>query len=116
LGGKQPKDFRSNKVERVVDNEEIAQNWLCFIGYSNEAINERRAIFSSDNDALYRLCFLLRPMKHGYHYSYGIKVGADAAVRESPSAPALLLAQLSRELYEFLVPGPKEARSEAIRR
>lgn len=39
LGGKLPKDFKSGKAERVVDNEEIAQNWLCFIGYSKEAIN-----------------------------------------------------------------------------
>jgi len=116
LGGKQPKDFRYGKAERVVDNEEIAQNWLCFIGYSKEAINERRAIFSPENDELYRLCFLLTPEKHGYHYSYRMRDGADGAAKESPSAGALLMAQLAREMYEFLVPGPKIARAEAIER
>jgi hypothetical protein len=100
----------------VVDNEESAQNWLCFIGYSKEAINERRAIFSPENNDLYRLCFLLTPEKHGYHYSYRLRDGADGAAKESPSAGALLMAQLSRELYEFLVPGPKIARTGAIER
>jgi len=116
LGGKQPKDFRSGKAERVVDNEEIAQNWLCFIGYSKEAINERKAIFSPERDDLYRLCFLLTPEKHGFHHSYRLRHAADTAVKESPSAGGLLMAQLSRELYEFLVPSAKVARAEAIQR
>jgi hypothetical protein len=87
----------------VVDNEEIAQNWPCFIGYSKEAINERRAT-------------VLTPEKHGYHYSYRLRDGADGAAKESPSAGALLMAQLSGELYEFLVPGLKTAGAEAIER
>ena len=116
LGGRQAKDFRAGKTEKVVDNEELAQNWLSFIGYSKEAINERREIFSPERTDLYRLCFLLTPERHGYHYSYRLKDGAESSLKESPSAGALLLAQLSRELYEALVPGPKNARNEAIER
>jgi hypothetical protein len=116
IGGRQPRDFKSGKAERVVDNEEIAQNWLSFIGYSKEAINQRKFIFSSDTDDLYRLCFMLTPAKHAYHHSYRMREGIEASSKDSPSAGALLFAQLIRNLYEATVPGPKEARSEAITR
>ena len=82
--GKQAKDFRAGKAEKVVDNEELAQNWLSFIGYSKEAINERREIFSPERTDLYRLCFLLTPDRHGYHYSYRLKDGADASAKNRP--------------------------------
>jgi hypothetical protein len=116
LRGKQAKHFRSGKAERVVDNEVLAQNWLCFIGFSKDAINEKRAIFSPDNDDLYRLSFLLRAQQHGNKYNYRIRDAVDKAIKESPSPAALMIAHLGRELYEFLTPGPKEARQEAIAR
>src|SRR5215469_15576639 len=58
LHGKRPDAFQiagSNRY-RVVDNDEMAQNWLAFIGFSTEAINEKRTIFESDH--LYTLIFL----------------------------------------------------------
>jgi len=46
---KRPKDFRfiNSRKNRRIDNEDLAQTWLAFIGFANEAVNEKKALFDS---------------------------------------------------------------------
>ncbi len=117
LGGKKPDFFktRSNGF-RKIDNAEIAQNWLAFVGFSTEAINEKRAIFAEDH--LYSLIFLRRTIKHGFDYDF--KLTRESAVysearERSPDPGAMLIAHLVREVADHLAPSRKENRDRAIK-
>jgi hypothetical protein len=94
LGGKKAEYFKTRENGyKKVDNGDIAQNWLAFIGFSTEAINEKRSIFAEDH--LYSLIFLRRTIKHGFDYDF--KLNRESAVyvdakEKSPDPAALLLA------------------------
>jgi hypothetical protein len=95
LRGKRVTDFRSSRpnIVKNVDNLELAQSWLSFIGFSNEAIHDKRDIFTDDR--YYDLVFLKRVKKHGSEYGYRLldpQVNADAEA-QAP-APAILLSRL----------------------
>jgi hypothetical protein len=101
---------------RKVDNADIAQNWLAFIGFSTEAINEKRAIFAEEH--LYSLIFLHRTVKHGFDYDF--RLTRESAVyndsREKSADPAaMLIATLIRDVADHLAPTRKENRERAIR-
>jgi AIPR protein len=117
LGGKKAEFFKTkSNGYRKVDNADIAQNWLAFIGFSTEAINQKRSIFAEDN--LYSLIFLHRTIKHGFDYDF--RLTRDSAVylgaKENAADPtALLLATLIRDVADHLAPSRKENRERAIR-
>ena len=117
LGGKRAEHFSTKgKGHRKVDNAQVAQNWLAFIGFSTEAINEKRMLFAEDH--LYSLVFLRRTVKHGFDYDF--KLTRDSAVfadsqERSPDPSALLLAHLTREVADYLAPSRKENRDRAIK-
>lgn len=117
LGGKKPDFFRTKSGGlRKVDNSEIAQNWLAFIGFSTEAINQKRAIFSEES--LYSLIFLRRTVKHGFDYDF--RLTRDSAVyaeanEKSPAPGSMLIAHLVREVADHLAPSRKENRERAIK-
>jgi hypothetical protein len=117
LGGKRADHFNTRgHGYRKVDNAEIAQNWLAFIGFSTEAINEKRMLFAEDH--LYSLVFLRRTPKHGYDYDF--KLTRDSPVfseslEKSPDPSAMLLAHLCREVADRLAPSRKENRERAIK-
>ena len=99
---------------RSIDNLETSQAWLSFIGFSNEAIHNKRDIFSDEK--FYELIFKKRPAKHGYDYNFSFQ---DPAVRteaedQAPSPHALLLAELLREIADELTPTRKQNRDELI--
>ena len=117
LGGKKPDYFTTkNRTYRKIDNADVAQNWLAFIGYSTEAINEKRSLFAEDH--LYKLIFLRRTIKHGFDYDF--KLTRDTAVysdalEKAPDPSALLLAYLTREVADYLAPSRKVNRDRAIK-
>jgi hypothetical protein len=118
LRGKKVSDFRSSKPGLVknIDNLEMAQAWLSFIGFSNEAIHNKRDIFSDER--FYDLIFKKRVVKHGYDYSLSF---TDPSVRgeaedQAPNASSLLLGQLLREIADGLTPTRKQHRDDAIKR
>jgi hypothetical protein len=119
LKGKRVADF---KIEgraagvRNVDNLELAQAWLSFIGFSNEAIHSKRDIFSDDR--FYDRVFKLRVAKHGYDYNLSF---SDPSVRseaeeQAPSPQALLLSELLREVADGLTPSRKQNRDDTVKR
>jgi hypothetical protein len=102
---------------RVVDNDEMAQNWLAFIGFSTEAINEKRTIFESD--PLYTMIFLRRTLKHGYDYDFNLT--QDSAVHRettegSPAPQLLLAAWLCRQAADKLAVGRRDNRDTSTER
>jgi AIPR protein len=106
LRGKKVGDFKSKNTGQVrnIDNLEMAQAWLSFIGFSNEAIHFKRDIFSDEK--FYDLVFKKRVVKHGYEYNLAFSdpsVRGDAA-ESSPSPQILLLAELLREIADHLTP------------
>lgn len=117
LGGKKPDFFKTkSNGYRKVDNGDIAQNWLAFIGYSTEAINEKKSIFAEDH--LYSLIFLRRTTKHGFDYDFKLTkeslVFAEAR-EKSPDPVIMLMANLLREVADRLAPSRKENRDRAIK-
>jgi hypothetical protein len=117
LHGKRPDAFQiqgSNRY-RVVDNDEMAQNWLAFIGFSTEAINEKRTIFESNH--LYTMIFLRRTLRHGYDYGFNLtqdSVVHEEAAEGSPTPQLLLAAWLCREAADKLAVGRRENRETSI--
>ncbi|WP_425104589.1 AIPR family protein [Ancylobacter sp.] len=118
LNGKRPEHFHvSGKLYRVVDNDQVAQNWLAFIGFSTEAINEKKTIF--DKDEYYSLIFLKRTIRHGFDYDF--KLTMDSKVWNeteagSPRPEAMLVAYLCREAADHLALGRRENRDLSIAR
>ena len=117
LGNKKSDYFQTKSGgARKIDNAQIAQNWLAFIGFSTEAINEKRMLFAEDH--LYSLVFLRRTTKHGFDYDF--KLNKDSAVygdsiERCPVPSAMLLAHLTREVADHLAPSRKENRDRAIK-
>jgi len=114
---KHPKDFKianSRKVRRL-DNEDLAQEWLAFIGFAHEAINERKALF---DDRFYSLVFKHQTIKHGYDYDFSLntdKVKGEA-INQSPTPSLMLIAHLAREFANEVTPSASQNRLSAAER
>jgi hypothetical protein len=105
----------STRKYRFVDNDELAQCWLAFIGFSNEAVHERKLIFEDDN--VYNLVFLRRLPKHGADYDFKLSEDVyNAAAEDSPDHRLMLASFLLRHSAKNIVPSPKENRAEAVER
>lgn len=118
LNGKKPDSFSpGGRVFRVVDNDIIGQNWLAFIGFSTEAINEKRIIF--DKDEYYGLIFLKKTAKHGFDYNFRLNQDSKVwteAIGGSPDASAMLTAYLCREAANDLALSRRDNRESSIAR
>jgi hypothetical protein len=105
------------KEYRVIDNDLMAQNWLAFIGFSTEAINEKRTIF--DRDEYYGLIFLKKTMRHGFDYDFKLTLDSKVwleTVTGSPDPRVMLAATLCRETADHLALGRRENRDTSIAR
>ncbi len=92
---KQPKDFRATNRRKVrrVDNEDLAQTWLAFIGFAYEAVNEKKGLF---DDRFYPLIFTHRTHQHGVDYDFVLSRARDEAEKQSPDASLMLISYLTR--------------------
>lgn len=114
---RKPQHFIRNRIIRKVDNEEIAQAWLAYIGFSEQAVDQKRYLFSAERK-YYELIFLTRTSNHGNYYNHrptSPNVMADA-IKESPTGEAMLTAYLVREFAKSVVKTRKENRDEAVSR
>lgn len=112
-----PQHFMKGRVKKVVDNEEVAQAWLAFIGYSEQAVNEKRYLFAEDRD-YYELIFAHRTLYHGRRYNHriaGSRLIEDAASK-APTGEGMLVAYLAREFAKSVVDTRKENREKAVAR
>ena len=86
-----------------------------FIGFSTEAINEKKSIF--DRDEYYGLIFLKKTALHGFDYSFKLtqdsKVWPEAE-SGSPDPMAMLTAYLCREAANDLALSRRENRERSI--
>jgi len=99
---------------RWVDNEVIGQTWLSFIGFSNEAVHNKRFIF--DNDDFYQLTFLNRTPRHGADYNFQISAAREGLISQAPSQAMLLVSYLARTLATKLALSSRDNREKACQR
>ncbi|MCP4199312.1 MAG: hypothetical protein GY762_19375 [Proteobacteria bacterium] len=110
---KTPKDFRiSARKIRKVDNVDLAQCWLAFIGYSFVAWNNKKSLF----DGNYEFVFKMRTMKHGYDYAYNIRKAAEEAYSNEPDPNLMLVSHLSYLFIRKIVPSPQQNRKDTLER
>ena len=99
-----PNDGRSR--QRLIDNEELAQSWFSFIGFSDLAIHEKSQIFEKSD--WYNVIFLNRPQKHGGQLEYNIHNVMDNSYKQAPSPELLMCAFLARRFAKEITLSPKE--------
>jgi hypothetical protein len=119
LNQKRKSDFLINPKHlgskaRTVDNESIAQTWLAFIGFSEEAVHEKSKIF--DREDWYNLLFMQRPKNHGYHYKYQLQSLSKESLNIAPTPELLLISNLVRNFARNVTPSAKENFSAACAR
>lgn len=117
LSHKKIREFQiGSRRFRTVDNERLAQSWLAFLGFSNEAVHNMKDIFQSDE--IYDYLFLSRPLKHGADFDFEFKpkeMGEDIRL-EAPPPDLMLIGWLLREAAKNLVPTAQVNREEACQR
>lgn len=113
---KRAKDFQpADKRKRVrrIDNHNLAQEWMSFIGFARIAVNQKKDLF---NDRLYDLIFKKRTRLHGCDYGFEMKRVIDNAESQSPDSSLMLVSHLSYEFAKMMTPSPQENRREACER
>jgi hypothetical protein len=115
LLNKQPRDFRAinrRKVRRV-DNEDLAQTWLAFIGFSSEAANEKKELFG---ERFYPLVFTLQTKQHGVDYDFSLARARAEAEKLSPNSHLMLISYLIREFASEMSLSASQNRQDACER
>jgi len=102
------------RIKRV-DNEALAQAWLAFVGFSEEAVHSKRDIFELDKP-LYDFIFNHTPISHGFEHQYKLDKALEHSRSDAPDPKLMLLAYLAREMARKLAPTAKENRENAVKR
>jgi hypothetical protein len=112
-----PQDFMTGKVVRKVDNEEIAQSWLAFIGFSEQAVDQKRYLFAPDKP-FYDLIFNHRTARHGESYKHRFADPAvlQEATQQTPAGDGLLVSYIVSEFAKGVVKTRRENRDDAVAR
>lgn len=100
------------KKYRKVDNEDLAQSWLAFIGCSQDAMHRKRDIF--DNELLYKIIFLQRPSDHCYTFDLERRKMQDNCIDESPEPTLMICAELARYFAKQIPISTRISRENAI--
>jgi len=99
---------------RRVDNEVLAQAWLSFIGFCEEAVHSKRLIF--EKSQWYDLVFLHTPVEHAIDYNYKLDEATDRATGNAPAPALMLTAFQAREFARRASPTARANRDGAIKR
>ncbi|MBD3174764.1 MAG: hypothetical protein GF320_06275 [Armatimonadia bacterium] len=115
LEGKRPTDFeapgKGRKRERRASNEEMAQAWVSFVGFSEVAVHHRRDLFDVTEGGWYDLAFRKRTLCHGAEVAHRRSGLEEQHIRQGSPDPSLLLAAyLARRFAKRIAPAPKENR------
>ncbi len=111
---KRSKDFRTERRKvRRVDNANLAQTWLAFIGFAFESVNEKKSLF---DDRFYTLIFKQQPRHHGVDYDFALSRVREDVVDQSPSAALLLVSYLAWSFADAAVPTAAQNRQDACAR
>ena len=111
---KNAKEFKFKNKIRKVDNLELAQTWLSFIGCSSTAAEEREQLF----DNHYEVIFKRRTKKHGFYFDYSPTVAKsdDNSDLCAPNASLMLVSYLCYSFAQSIVPSLKENRDDIRKR
>ncbi|MFX0196879.1 MAG: AIPR family protein [Candidatus Hodarchaeota archaeon] len=118
LQNKKPQHFKASagrgrpKYKRV-DNEDLAQTWLAFAGFSREAADLKRELFE---EKWYEFIFLRRLPNHASEYDYSFEKATAESLVEAPDVNLMLLSWLAREMARAAAPSAKKNRDAAIQR
>ncbi|GAB6180334.1 hypothetical protein JCM14036_16530 [Desulfotomaculum defluvii] len=107
-----PEDART-KVKKV-DNEEVAQTWISFIGFSDIAVHQKSQLF--ENNDYYEICFLQRTLKHGAECDYKFDKTKEFSNSEAPSESLLLISFLARQFARSVTPAQRELKERTCKR
>jgi hypothetical protein len=110
---KSPKDFKYKGKIRKVDNHDLAQTWLSFIGFSYTASEEKNQLFEKNR---YELIFKRRTNKHGYEFGYDPGEAEKHSEEGAPDANLMLVSYLSYFFAQSIVPSSKKNRIDACER
>ena len=99
---------------RCVDNELLAQCWLSFVGFSEEANHSKASIF--ENDQWYDFIFLHSPAQPGVDFGYNFQEARENSKNEAPAPPLMLASYLAREFQREVVPSQRENYESALKR
>lgn len=113
---KPPQDFISGKIKKRVDNELIAQSWLAFIGFSEQAVDQKRYLFSTDK-TFYDLIFRHQTVQHGAKFNHSMKDAIEKeSLQKTPTGEGLLIAYLAGQFAKRVIPSRKDNRIIAVKR
>ncbi|KAB8140800.1 hypothetical protein F8S13_22645 [Chloroflexia bacterium SDU3-3] len=111
---KHPREFKTDRRKtRRLDNADLAQTWLAFIGFASEAVNEKKTLFE---DRFYALIFKQQPRKHGFDYDFALARAREDSIDLSPSASLMLVSYLSWYFVDAVVPTASQNRQAACTR
>lgn len=99
---------------RRLDNEVLGQTWLSFVGFSEEAVHNRREIFG--NQEWYDFVFLRTPTKHGSEFEFRVSEAREEAVNQAPNPNLMLVSYLVREFARAAAPTARENQEAAYKR
>jgi len=99
---------------KIVDNEDIAQTWLAFIGFSFEAVHEKQYLF--EQDKYYDTIFLHRTVVHGADRNYQLSQINEDWLPDAPSPSMLLVSYLARQFAKEISLPSKQNRERAVQR
>lgn len=112
---KRQKDFKAKKGFKTIDNHDLAQDWLAFLGFANEAFSNKKQLFDQERP-YYELIFLRRSRNHAYNTYKSIQEAIDKGEKESPDPHMMLVAHLSRKFVHTVVPSTQASRKIALER
>jgi hypothetical protein len=119
LRGHKAREFKiiagkGRPIVRRVDNEEVGQHWLAFLGFVDDAAQRRRLIF--EDDQYYSRIFQTRVVRSAFDYNYEFdsQKNEEEAILQSPSADSMLLAHLTYRLAKQIVTTSAKVRENMI--
>lgn len=105
--------FKAKKGYKTIDNLDLAQDWLAFLGFASRAANDKRNLFDK---GYYDLIFLRRTRSHAYLNYNSIQDAVDDSISESPDAHLMLVAHLARLFASEVVPSTQTNKKAALER
>jgi hypothetical protein len=107
--------FKAKQTYKKMDNLDLAQDWLAFLGFADRAANERKHLFDQDKD-YYKLIFLKRTNHHGYNNYRSLADALSDCDDSTPDPRTMLAAHLARRFVNEVVPTAQTNRRQALAR
>jgi hypothetical protein len=108
--------FKAQRGYKKIDNLDLAQDWLAFLGFAERSANDRKHLFDTDKE-YYKLIFLSRTHDHAYWGKYKTLTKALENVdNDTPDPFTMLSAHLAHSFVDYVVPSGQLNRKEALAR